>query len=184
VIVIRYLLYGLAVVATGYRVSSLWHSPNTEHVSLNITWPKFVAKQTVGIDHDRPGIIEVDGVPFRFFGSKSSLNVSISVWDPAAIVYVSAGTDGASGVVDVDDDGNAVVDDVSELGATGSDDRVLTPEDSGYQDAQSGKILAMVLSHGAMKRVEGDAVISGPGQVRIDLVDNDNRLTSRIIDLQ
>jgi len=117
-------------------------------------------------------------------GSQSNSQVQLSVWDPVAIVYVSAGTDGASGVVDVDDDGNTVVDDVSELGATGSDDRVLTPEDSGYQDAQSGKILAMVLSHGAMKRVEGDAVISGPGQVRIDLVDNDNRLTSRIIDLQ
>ena len=83
----------------------------------------------------------------------------------------------------MDDEGNGIVDDRSELGATGSDDLVLTPGDAGYEEAVAGTVMAVVLSRGAMRKVEGDAVIQGPGQVRIDLIDNENKMSSRIVDL-
>ncbi len=87
------------------------------------------------------------------------------------------------GAVGVDDDGNGVVDDRLELGATGSDDRVLTPDDPGYDDAASGAVMAAMLSRGAMRKLTGNAVVQGPGQVRIDCLDQRNRMTSRIVDL-
>jgi len=109
--------------------------------------------------------------------------IRFSVWDENAIVYVTAGGDAEPGAAGVDDDGNAVVDDRGEMGATGTDDRVLTPGDVGYEDAEAGLVMATVLSRGAMRKVVGDAVIRGPGQVRIDVIDDQNRLRSRIVDL-
>ncbi len=109
--------------------------------------------------------------------------MQLLAWDPSALVYVTVGLDMKPGVAAVDDDGNGVVDDRGELGATGTDDRVLTPGDVGYQDAEAGSVMAAVLSRGAMRRVEGDAVIEGPGQVQIDAIDDKNQLVSRIIDL-
>jgi hypothetical protein len=104
-------------------------------------------------------------------------------WDKDASVYVTVGRDRRPGVAGVDDDGNGIDDDRSELGATGSDDTVLTPDDDGYVEAVNGSVLAVLLSRGAMRKVVGDAVIEGPGQVRIDLIDERNRMTSRIVDL-
>ena len=47
------------------------------------------------------------------------------VWDPAATVCVDNGPDGQPGIAGVDDGNNGRVDDPSERGATGSDDRFL-----------------------------------------------------------
>jgi len=110
-------------------------------------------------------------------------DIRLSVWDENAIVYVVVGEDAGPGAAGVDDDGNAVVDDRGEMGATGTDDRVLTPGVVGYEDAEAGLVMATVLSRGAMRKVVGDAVIQGPGQVRIDVIDDQNRLSSRIVDL-
>ena len=127
--------------------------------------------------------IEFHGVDHRIDLMIASSQPSVSTWDPSALVYVTVGLDMKPGAAAVDDDGNGVVDDRGELGATGTDDRVLTPGDGGYQDAEAGSVMAAVLSRGAMRRVEGDAVIEGPGQVRIDVIDDKHQLVSRIIDL-
>lgn len=47
------------------------------------------------------------------------------VWDPSATVFVDNGPDGQPGIAGVDDGNNGRVDDPSERGATGSDDRFL-----------------------------------------------------------
>lgn len=111
------------------------------------------------------------------------VDVRVSRWDPQVAVYVAAGADGQPGVAGIDDEGNGVVDDSAELGATGSDDPVLTPADPEYPQAQSGAITAMLLSRGAMMAVEGEAVIQGPAHLRIDWIDQRKQLSSRIVDL-
>ncbi len=76
--------------------------------------------------------------------------ISIGVWDANASVYVTAGPDGAPGIAGHDDDGNAVVDDLGELGATGSDDFVVAPGQPGYEAAKSGQTLSRLISRGAI----------------------------------
>ncbi len=108
------------------------------------------------------------------------VELHISVWDPEAIVFITAGNDRMPGVAAVDDDGNAAVDDRSELGATGSDDVVLTPNDEGYSlamkaDAERSDTVVARLSRGAMKSLEpteraSGVQIDGPGQIRIDVI--------------
>ena len=108
-------------------------------------------------------------------------------WDAETPVYVAAGEDAMPGVAGVDDDGNGVVDDSRELGATGSDDVMLTPLDDGYDDARQGRVTALAISRGAMIPTPILApeatIIAAPAHVRIDLVDDQQRLVSRIVDL-
>ena len=108
-------------------------------------------------------------------------------WDAEAVVYVAAGEDAMPGVAEIDDDGNGIVDDARELGATGSDDVMLTPLDEGYDDAREGGVTAMAISRGAMipsPILASEAfTISAPAHVRIDLIDDRQRLVSRIVDL-
>ena len=51
----------------------------------------------------------------------------VSRWDALTPVFLKPGPDGQPGAAQVDDDGNGVVDDASELGATGTDDVIVTP---------------------------------------------------------
>ena len=141
------------------------------------------ASPLVQLNDEPLGELFVDHLVSNFIDEHPQTTVVVSSWDPSALVYVTVGLDMKPGAAAVDDDGNGVVDDRGELGATGTDDQVLTPGDVGYQDAEAGKVMAAVLSRGAMRRVEGDAAIEGPGQVRIDVIDDKNRLVSRIIDL-
>ena len=104
-------------------------------------------------------------------------------WDKNAAVYVTAGSDEKPGVRGVDDEGNGIVDDRSELGATGSDDLILTPTDPSYEDARQGKVIGFVISRGAMIPTPKTTTLSAPTQIRIDLLDDQKRLVSRIIDL-
>ena len=119
-----------------------------------------------------------------FVAAEHAAGLRLSVWDPQAAVFVSAGKDGQPGMADVDDDGNGAIDDRLELGATGSDDPVLTPEHPEYASARSGRVPALLLSRGAMRPVEDGAVIQGPAQVRIDRISPQGQLTSRILDLR
>ncbi len=87
---------------------------------------------------------DTEALPSQFGG------VSVAVWDPDKPIYVTVGPDGQPGVAGLDDDGSGVVDDLSELGATGSDDRIVTPGQSGYRQAASGEVLAAIISRGAV----------------------------------
>ncbi|MGV3484443.1 MAG: hypothetical protein ACO1RT_08495 [Planctomycetaceae bacterium] len=111
------------------------------------------------------------------------VQLQISRWDQDAPVYVTAGQDRQPGAAGIDDDGNGVTDDRQELGATGTDDEVLTPKDSQYEQAHSGDLPALVLSRGAMRRIDGDSRIEAPAQVRIDCIVDQQHLSSRILDL-
>lgn len=95
-------------------------------------------------------------------GDASPLNlVSVRVWDSEAPVYVTGGDDGQPGRAGVDDDGNTVVDDLSELGATGSDDAIVTPGQAGFEAARDGQVVSRILSRGAVVDVASDRFISG-----------------------
>lgn len=98
----------------------------------------------------------------------AAVTLSVAVWDPTAPVWITAGDDGAPGVLGQDDDGDGRVDSEGELGSTGSDDRFLAPGDAGYPDAGGGKgsqdaaaevlpgVRARVLSRGAMVELSED----------------------------
>jgi prepilin-type N-terminal cleavage/methylation domain-containing protein len=57
------------------------------------------------------------------------LSFDVKVWDPDAPVIAHPGIDGLPGLAGIDDDLNGAVDDLSELGAAGSDDLVWQPGD-------------------------------------------------------
>jgi hypothetical protein len=76
--------------------------------------------------------------------------IHIGIWDDDAAVFVTAGPDGAPGIVEFDDNRNSLVDDMSELGATGSDDFVVAPGQVGYESAKSGQTLSRLISRGAI----------------------------------
>ena len=82
--------------------------------------------------------------------------LTIAHWDAGAAVYVTAGPDGLPGIAGIDDDGNGSVDDLAELGATGSDDFVVAPGQVGYEQAAAGNILARLISRGALIPLAGD----------------------------
>jgi hypothetical protein len=127
----------------------------------------------------------------REFSVPEGHTIVLYQWDADAVVYVAAGEDAMPGVAGVDDDGNGIVDDSRELGATGSDDVMLTPLDEGYNDAREGRVTAMAISRGAMIPTPSPSpilapdatTISAPAHVRIDLIDDQQRLVSRIVDL-
>lgn len=54
------------------------------------------------------------------------IELTLQQFDPDAVVAILAGDDGQPGVAGIDDNGNGVTDDRSELGATHSDDRCET----------------------------------------------------------
>jgi hypothetical protein len=92
---------------------------------------------------------------------KSLALASVRVWDDDVPVYVTGGDDGQPGRAGVDDDGNTVVDDVSELGVTGSDDAVVTPGEAGFEAARDGLVVSRILSRGAVVDVAADRFIAG-----------------------
>lgn len=108
----------------------------------------------------------LDAILLRELGS--AVNLSVAVWDPTAPVFITAGEDGAPGVLGQDDDGDGRVDSEGELGSTGSDDRILAPGDAGYPGAGGESVLpggnaevllgvrARVLSRGAMVELSED----------------------------
>jgi hypothetical protein len=55
-------------------------------------------------------------------------------FDPVAKMLYHVGSDGQPGVALADDDGNGTVDDLLELGASGSDDLEVNPSDPGYAE--------------------------------------------------
>lgn len=103
-------------------------------------------------------------------------DISIGVWDAGASVYVAAGPDGAPGIAGHDDDGNGVIDDLGELGATGSDDFVVAPGQSGYEAAKSGKTLSRLISRGAIVAAapEEPLVLTGATEVWLDFDRSDS----------
>ncbi len=76
----------------------------------------------------------------------SSVVVATKTFDPDAFVGVAAGEDGLPGIAGVDDGANGVVDDPAELGATGSDDRVLVLTADQYRDQPA--LIPLVLARG------------------------------------
>ncbi len=135
----------------------------------------------------------------RSLGACSDLAfVRLLQWDPAAAVYLTPGADALPGVALVDDDGNGSVDDPSELGATGSDDRVVAPEQTLVTEplpavSSAPGESARVVSRGAMVPVWSsdsdrslqDAIeqLPAPAEMRLDLVDTQGKLHSRFITL-
>jgi hypothetical protein len=81
--------------------------------------------------------------------------LTIYHWDESAAVYVIAGPDNHPGIAGIDDDGNGSIDDLAELGATGSDDFVVTPHQTGYERAVSGEIVGRLINRGALVPLTG-----------------------------
>ncbi|MGB7325770.1 MAG: hypothetical protein WBD31_12925 [Rubripirellula sp.] len=73
--------------------------------------------------------------------------VATKTYDSGAVVGVDAGLDGLPGIALVDDGFNGIVDDRVELGATGSDDRLIVLSETAYQADPDGPPL--VLQRGA-----------------------------------
>lgn len=76
--------------------------------------------------------------------------LDLATWDDTAPVFVTAGPDNAPGIVNHDDDGNGVLDDLGELGITGSDDFVVAPGQPGYEAASTGQTISRLISRGAV----------------------------------
>lgn len=84
------------------------------------------------------------------------------VFDPQALVYLQPGADGAPGVAGVDDNGNGVVDDKGELGATRTDDRIMVTADQINFDGPT-----LVLQRGAYVEVPRDVATQGSEPWRV-----------------
>ncbi len=78
--------------------------------------------------------------------------VRSQAFDPDGRVGVDAGADGRPGIAWVDDGANGIVDDPVELGATGSDDRLIVV--SGDEFAAQPETLRSVLQRGAWVDVD------------------------------
>ncbi|MEM6469148.1 MAG: hypothetical protein AAF802_06230 [Planctomycetota bacterium] len=81
-------------------------------------------------------------------------------FDPLADVLLDGGPDGKPGVLGLDDNADGIIDDLSELGAVGSDDVCLAPFHPPYAEAlartESGETLSVAtINYGAF--VECDA---------------------------
>lgn len=76
-----------------------------------------------------------------------------TVFDPDALVIIDAGADGLPGQAHVDDGGNGVVDERSELGATGSDDqcRIVFGDEAVSVKQLSKDSTVMIVQHGAFR---------------------------------
>ncbi len=67
--------------------------------------------------------------------SSDILAFDVKAYDPGVPLLPSLGADGQPGIAGVDDDGVAGVDSLGEVGWSGSDDLVLSPNDPGYATA-------------------------------------------------
>jgi hypothetical protein len=112
-----------------------------------------------------------------------SIEIRLSVWDPDAPVYISAGPDGAPGIARHDDNGNGEVDDLSELGATGSDDFAVAPAQPGYEAAKSGQTLSRLISRGAIvpATTGNPIVLTDPTELWLDFDPRDSSRHRRIM---
>ncbi|HBJ39024.1 MAG TPA: hypothetical protein DDZ51_30615 [Planctomycetaceae bacterium] len=108
--------------------------------------------------------------------SLGQTEITVGVWDQAVPVYVTAGPDGAPGIAGTDDDGSGVVDDLGELGATGSDDFVVAPGQPGYEAAAGGQALSRLISRGAIvaARLDQPLVVTGETEVWLDFNRSDS----------
>ena len=79
----------------------------------------------------------------------SNRTVLYEQFDPDAAVVVVAGEDGAAGIVGVDDDGNGLIDDRGDLGATRSDDQCLVVSPGQLDELDQSSRLFAVLQKGA-----------------------------------
>jgi len=124
----------------------------------------------------------ISSLPLQSLGQSE---LSIGVWDADASVYVTAGPDGAPGIAGNDDDGNGAVDDLGELGATGSDDFVAAPGQPGYEAAKSGQTLSRLISRGAIVAASPDEplVITEVTEIWLDF-DRDDSARHRQIMLR
>jgi len=82
--------------------------------------------------------------------------IRFEVFDPEGLVYMQPGADGRPGVAGVDDNGNGIVDDNTELGATRTDDVL---------QVTSGEITfdgpVLILQRGAFVESSRDAALMG-----------------------
>jgi len=159
------------------------HDSSPRDDSFAFNWPPTHSIESIEVGEDSCVLLFAGDDQRHLIQPSPGTRLRISAWDRDAIVYVTVGEDDAPGVAGVDDEGNGIVDDLSEIGATGSDDVMLTPVDAGYDDAASGKTVSIILSRGAMIPVPPNQVIKGPTEVRIDLTDDQNRLTSKIFEV-
>ncbi len=107
------------------------------------------------------------GIQDGELGTRDSFQVTLQQYDPFAVVAILVGEDGQPGVAGVDDNGNGITDDRSELGATHSDDRC---ETMNSEIAKQQEPRPLVLQRGAFVNV------SSPEQ-RIDNAEKRLRLS-------
>jgi len=86
-------------------------------------------------------------------------HLTIGVWDPDALVYVTGGPDNQPGLAGIDDDQNGIIDDLSELGTTLSDDQIVSPDHPDYQDAADAKVVARIIDRGTVVNVAASTAI-------------------------
>ncbi|TWU47942.1 hypothetical protein [Rubripirellula reticaptiva] len=87
--------------------------------------------------------------------------VATKTYDARALIGVDAGPDGLPGIALVDDGFNGIVDDAVELGATGSDDRLIVLSEAAYQ--ADPDVLPLVLQRGAWLDASGEPSVDEYG---------------------
>ena len=85
-----------------------------------------------------------------------------------AMVILGVGHDGQPGRAGVDDNGNGMLDDPSELGAVGSDDECLAPSDEGY-DVTFNQPHSIVISRGAFIQATSTTPLTETRSRTVDL---------------
>jgi hypothetical protein len=100
----------------------------------------------------------VQPMPIHGIHAASPLTL-YTVFDPDALVIIDPGPDGLPGRANVDDGGNGVVDERSELGATGSDDvcRVVFGSDAASFKQQMDNPPAVIAQRGAFRPLQNSA---------------------------
>jgi hypothetical protein len=124
--------------------------------SLVAQWP---VAADAGMNEDWLARLEpadVIGLPQARLGFES---LGIAIWDPNVAVYLTAGPDGAPGVAGHDDDGDGVIDNLGELGTTGSDDFAVVPGHAQYEAAATGMVVSRLISRGAIVQARQDQSI-------------------------
>ena len=120
--------------ATGVPPSASGAPVVTPQLMNGFLRPEFI----LGMDHTHTDF-DGDGWGIERFGedilATSTLAFDIKGFDPAAPSYITSGIDGQPGVAAFDDDANGTDDDNGELGYSGSDDVVVTPNDVAFREA-------------------------------------------------
>ncbi|MEM6689647.1 MAG: hypothetical protein AAF664_09485 [Planctomycetota bacterium] len=89
-----------------------------------------------------------------FVVGDSAARSALEVFDENAFVVVTAGPDGKPGRADVDDGANGKVDELIELGATGSDDEIVVFGGNAEEAMKALTVPHRVLSRGAYVPLE------------------------------